>query len=355
MVDRPDEDRHSPFLSRMFSRSRAVPVRIGVIAGAVALTTGLLTFLPSGGDAGASSAKPLIIYVSPPTSLVSFSSIELGAANAAKTYGVSFQFAGLTNMNNFVADYVTELNEAIGRHPAGLVVGDWTPSSFDPVFKQAAADGIPVVILDDGIDNWQADHALAFVGYTAQANGQASGQQALAVGVHHLLCVDEAPSTPFLTVECNAAGGVMKAAGGTETQLNIPTQDLSNPAAEESAVQGYLSSHHDIDGVWDDSSGAGDEVIQAVANLGETGKIKVGSDDITPSTLVEIQKGTLAWDINKDPYLEGYYAVQILAQYLEYHVQPTSPILTGGIMVSKQNVGAFMQVEKEYPGVLGPA
>jgi simple sugar transport system substrate-binding protein len=258
-------------------------------------------------------------------------------------------------MNNFVPDFTTLLNEAVSRHPAAIVVGDFVPSAFDPIIKKATAEGIAVVIFDSGAPSWQADGAITYIGYSYPYNGTISGQQALKAGVRHLLCVDEAPVNPDILATCQAAKTVLQKSGGTSAQLDIPIADQSNPAAITQDIQGYLASHPSINGVYDPTSGSGPTEIQAVKNLGKIGKIRLGSNDITPSTLQEIKTGQLSWDIDKDPYLEGFYSVQTAAQYLKYHLTPTSPILTGGILVTTQNVNNFLSVSQQYPGVLGPS
>ena len=116
----------------------------------------------TGGTASASGG--LIIDVNGDLANPIFPAVLEGAKAAAKELGINFQYSAPPNESNFVPDYSALIKEAIARHPAAMVIGDFVPSAFDPLIKEATRKGIPVVVMNTGINSWRTDGALAFVG-----------------------------------------------------------------------------------------------------------------------------------------------------------------------------------------------
>src|SRR5258708_35173448 len=192
----------------------------------------LLASCTSGSSSGppTSSNSPIILDLNGPLSDPFFGSVKQGSDAAAKSFGINYQYIAPANLSNFVPDYTALIREALARHPAALVVGNYVPSAFDPLIKQATSSGIPVVIMNTGLASWQSDGAITFVGQDTISTGAIAGSEALVKGVHHLLCVNGAPVNPTLGALCNAAKQKMEAAGGTLMELDIRTADASNPS-----------------------------------------------------------------------------------------------------------------------------
>jgi simple sugar transport system substrate-binding protein len=327
-----------------------------VVTAVVAVTAGCSSSGAATG-AGDSSAAPAsktnFIVVSGPVSDPYFQPMKLGSDDAAKQFGVHYEYSSATNYDNIVADYSKLLTEAIAKKPDGLVVWDAAPTAIDPLVKQAVGEGIPVVMISSGLDTWQADGALTFVGEDHTVTGLAAGTAAAKTGVTHLLCVNNAASNPDLQQRCDGAETSMKKSGGTSEQIIIPASDVNSPSATTTAIQGYLSAHSDIDGVWTQSAAIGTDVTAAVKNLGKDGKIKVSTLGLTKAVLAEVKNGTLASAIDGQQYLQGFYALEILNQYVKYGLYPTAPVLPGALAVTKQNIDQVDSIQSKYPGVRG--
>jgi simple sugar transport system substrate-binding protein len=329
---------------------------IFLAAGCTASKSGTSSSASQGSTATGSTASAsggLIIDVNGDLANPIFPAVLQGAKAAAKELGINFQYSAPPNENNFVPDYSALIKEAIARHPAAMVIGDFVPSAFDPLIKEATRKGIPVVIMNTGINSWRADGALAFVGEDPPAAGEAGGTEAVKAGIHHLLCVNGEPANPYLTQRCHGTAKELAADGGTMAELDIPLIDANNPAASTQAIQGFLSSHPDIDGVEALSSSLAVETLDALHNLGRTG-VKVGTFDVSTAVLRDIQSGKLYWAVDQQPYLQGFDSLQIAAQYLRYHIVPQSPIITGGRIITGSSAGQMLAVQSKYPGLVGP-
>jgi simple sugar transport system substrate-binding protein len=271
---------------------------------------------------------------------------------AAKALGVRYEYSAPPSLNNFTSDYTTLIREAIARHPAAMVVGNFIPTAFDPLIKQATRSGIPVVVEDTGLATWRSDGAIGFAGVSFASVGAAAASNAMQAGVHRLLCVDQT-TNPYIEQVCTAAATAMRAAGGTCYRLNAPLDDLGNPAALTQDIQGYLASHPQIDGVFTAGSGFGADAADAVQRLGKVSSIKVGGNEVLPSTLQGIKNGTIAFEISNQPFLEGFDSLQIAAQFARYKVYPGAPIITNGAVVGRANIGQYLAVNSQHPGLLG--
>jgi simple sugar transport system substrate-binding protein len=305
-----------------------------------------------GSSAPAAASSGSIIEVGGPVSDPYFQPMKLGSDDAAKALGITYQYSAAKDYSNTVPDYVQLLTQAISKKPAGLIVWNTNPAALSPLIKQAVGQGIAVVEISSGTDNWQDDGAISFVGEDHTATGVAAGEAAAKTGVTHLLCVNNAGSNPGLQQRCNGAEQGMAKAGGSSEQIILPDTSVNNPSQATQTIQGYLASHSDIDGVWSQNSSVGGYVATAVENLNKS-SIKQSTLGVSKSTIQLLQKGTLSLVVDLQQWLIGYDALQMMQQYLQYGVHPTGAILPGALAVTKDNLQSTLDVMNKYPGVRG--
>jgi simple sugar transport system substrate-binding protein len=300
-----------------------------------------------------SAPKPFFVYLSGPLDQPITVAFDKGMLAAAKDLGVKVQYGTTPNLANFVPDMSNLIKATIGRHPAGIAIGDFFPSAFDPLIKEAAAAGIPVVVDNTGLNTYLSDGAIGFVGEIPSVSGTNAGKALLSAGMLHVVCVNTSPQNPVPLQRCEAAESVIKASGGTMSVENIPLADVTNPSAIATDVEGYLSSHKNIDGVISVAAQAAPPCVTAVQKLGKTASIKVASFDVDLGVLQGIQAGTIQFTTDQQPFLQGYYPILMLSQFVKYGLRPTAPVDTGGFIVTKSNIANYFKVNKTYPGVIG--
>ena len=300
-----------------------------------------------------SSGQPFFVYLSGPLDQPITVAFDKGMLAAAKDLGVKVQYGTTPNLANFVPDMSNLIKATIARHPAGIAIGDFFPSAFDPLIKQATAAGIPVVVDNTGLDTYLSDGAIGFVGEIPAVSGTNAGKALLSAGMLHVVCVNTSPQNPVPLQRCEAAESVIKPSGGTMSVLNIPLADVTNPSAIATDVEGYLSSHKSIDGVLSVAAQATPACVTAVQKLGVSASVKVASFDVDLGVLQGIQAGTIQFTTDQQPFLQGYYPILILSQFVKYGLRPTAPVDTGGFIVTKSNIANYFKVNKTYPGVIG--
>jgi simple sugar transport system substrate-binding protein len=233
-------------------------------------------------------------------------------------------------------------------------MGDFVPSAFDPLIKQAQAKGIPVVVYDTGFTTWQSAGATGFAGYSYTEQGSVAGAEAVKHGVKHFVCVNPASDNPNFSLECQAANDAVIRSGGTARTFNTVLADVGNPSAIQQAVQGFLRSHSDTDGVFSASNGITPGILAALKAFGKTDMV-YGTTNLSREVLAGIKSGSVTFAVDVQTYLEAFDAFQIAAQYVRYHLRPSAAILTGGVVDDRSNIDRLLAVQDRYPGALAGA
>ncbi|MGH2940909.1 MAG: substrate-binding domain-containing protein [Solirubrobacterales bacterium] len=302
-------------------------------------------------SAATSKGDPILV-VGAPLSDPFWGAVKQGTDAAAKQLGVNYQYVPLKDESNIVASYGEAIEQAIARHPAALIVGGFFPS-VEGLVKKATAEGIPVFMFDAGAKTWQQWGALGFVGEDSPAMGQVAGELSTQAGVTDGLCFNGTPGDPQQEERCNGYIEVVKAAGGTAKMIQIPAADATNPSAVTQDVSGALASDSSVNGVYLSTAALEAPAQQAVSSLGRSGKITIGTNDISTQALNDVKSGKALFIIDHQPYIEGYDAVQEAAQYLLYDMLPASAISSGPFAITKENVDKVISVNEEHPGIRG--
>ena len=291
-------------------------------------------------DDGAKTYK--IIAVLGPLGDPIFSTIEKGAVDAAKAAGVDFEYTAPNGFDNLSQDLARLIEAGASRNPDAMVIGNFIPDAENGPIRAVVEAGIPVIVSGDGIHNWQELGATAFVGNDPKLAGKKAAQLTLSAGSKHALCINHVPGNPSTEARCAAFADEMKAAGKRATILNMPYSSQGSPQQILQTIQGTLTADSTIDLIFTLGSGFAENAMQAVEEGGFSDRVKVGTTDVSKRTLQAVQDGRLLFDLDQQPYLEGYYPVLIAAQYLKYGLKPITEIATGPLVITKDNVNKVL-------------
>jgi simple sugar transport system substrate-binding protein len=266
-----------------------------------------------------------------------------GAADAGKRLGVRVDILHITSAQcGSTAAEVSLLQTAIAAHPAGIATTVTDATSFSPVLKTAAKDGIPVVVFNSApTANGQPSSANPFLAYIGQQNysaGQGLAQEAVKdFGLRSgakVVVVDHEPTNISLNQRLQGVRAAFKAVGVTPTIVN--TSDNISQGA--SIVGAYFTTHKNLGAVLTLGTTGTDEVVQAMSSSGT--KQKIGAMDLDSSTLSYIERGTVAFTVDQQPYLQGYLSIVELFLDATEGAAPV-PISTGPVFLTSQNVKAL--------------
>ena len=305
-------------------------------------------------SAGESTTGTLdIIMVSGPLFDPFFSALKKGADDAASDLGVNLEYATVENADNFGPDLARLTQNAVTKHPDGLAVGNYFPDAQGPEITRGVKAGIPLVMVNGGEATWRDFGALTYIGQDETLAGEQGAQTLIDAGAKNILCVNHVPGNPTVEARCIGAQKVAGDNGAKSSVLNIASQDANNPTAVVAAIRGQLQADSSIDAVFTLGSGIAESALRAVDDAGLAGKVMVGTTDLSKNVLQAVADKELLFAIDQQPYLQGYYAVQVLAQYVRYGLLPAAPPRTGPLVVNTANVAAVQKANES--GVRGAA
>ena len=321
-------------------------------AGIALLATAALLGTVATAPANAADKPITVAFVSGPLNDSFFPPLYQGAKEAAKVLGVKLNYIPIDE-GDIEASSARTMQAAIAQKPDAIVVGDFIASVVDPYIVQAVKAGIPVYVDQSGQDSWKKDGAFGFIGQQGPEVGRVAAQTLNKAGGKDVLCVINVPGNPYLQAICKGLHEEMTKLGGVSTNLELPTADSTNQAKVSRDIGAYLQSHKSVDSIFTENAAVGTAATAAVDAAQMTGKIHVGTMEISRVALQQIKDGKLDFLINEQPYLDGYYGVLIAYQYVKYGLAPVGTVNTGPSIVDKTNVTKILKVFDTYPNVIG--
>lgn len=313
-----------------------------------------LAMMPAVGPKQAFSAGDgPIIVVSGPLSWDFFAAVKMGFDEGAEAFGIDYQYVAVTDTANMTSEYPRLLQQAISRNPSMLLVGEFFPDGMDPLIREATAEGIPVLLHNSGNFLWEENGSLGFVGEDPYQMGYKAGQIQAESGVKRGLCFNTVPGNPTVEARCMGYIDALKEAGADNVYRTIGTGDQNNPQALMQAIKGILQAEPSIDGIYTLGAVPAMSAVRAVAEVGKTGAIMVGTADLSNEALRAIQSGELAFAMDQQPYMQGFLSMQVAHHYLKYGMHPIGHVRTGPLVIDQSNVDETLAVNEEFSGIRG--
>ena len=180
---------------------------------------------------------------------------------------------------------------------------------------------------------------LSFFGQDESVSGQALGTKINDTGdAKHALCVIQAQGDVNLEERC---AGVKKTFKGKTENLNVNGTDMPSV---KSTISAKLAQDKSIDEVVTLGAPIALTAAQAVSESGS--RARIATFDLNKDLVSALQKGTIQFAVDQQPYLQGYLAVDSLWLYRNngnYSGGGVQPVLTGPAFVDKSDVDEVAQ------------
>ncbi len=255
--------------------------------------------------------------------------VRKGAEAAAAKDNVKLVYSADPNAGN----QANLVQNAIDQKVDGIAVTLAKPDALKDVVSKAKAANIPVVGLNSGVSDWQKLGLMEFFGQDESVAGEALGKRLNEAGAKSTVCVVQEQGNVGLTQRCD---GVRKTFKGKTQTLFVNGADMPSV---KSTITAKLSQDKSIDYVV--ALGA-PFALTAVQSVSESGsKAKIATFDLNKELTGAIDKGTIQFAVDQQPYLQGYLAVDSLWLYKNngnYSGGGEQPVLTGPAFVDKTNV-----------------
>ena len=231
------------------------------------------------------------------------------------------------------------IDQAVASRPDGLVVSIPEPG-VAPAIRRAVRAGIPVVSINSGSDVFRRLGVLAHVGQPEDRAGLQAGERLAAEGVRRALCVNQQVGNTGLDARCRGLSRAMRAVGGSSRVLAVDDESGGTPARIARAVAAGR-----IDGVLAMNATSG---LEAVKGLQHVSGVKIGVFDLGADVLNAVRAGRIAFAVDQQPYLQGYWPVAMLAQRARYGLFPAQGdvIATGPHFVTRADAAKAIELSR---------
>jgi simple sugar transport system substrate-binding protein len=312
--------------------------------GNILATTAMLTLVA--GMASAEGANIFVIGGKPDDPF--WSRVKLGAEMAGKVaeaQGGSVTWLGPQNYDNLGPDAAELIRQAIDQGADAIVGPDWVPEAMDPAFQAVVEAGIPLVIYNaGGIEAADRLGAMNYVGAVDSKSGYAAGEYLAKAGHKNGACVNTLPGAANIEAFCAGFNEGLTANGGMGSVLQLPATAFGDATAVAQAVRAHLLENPTIDALFAIGDQDTNATISGIQQAGKTGSVFVCGMNFNDSILANIQAGTQACAIDQQGYQQGFFAVSILNNFVNYGVTiPTREILTGPGIIDAANVALVIE------------
>lgn len=305
----------------------------------------LLTALSAGCTRTAGPARTTIAVVPKGQVHVFWQTVRAGAEAAAKEAGVEMVWAAPQVETDYTGQ-ASIVEDFINRRVSALVLAPSHQKALVSVAERAVDAGIPVVVMDSGLDSSRP------VSYVATDNYQGGVLAAREMG----RLLGGKGKVAVVGIAAGSGSGLERESGFQDTiKKDFPGIELlglqysdSDRSKALSVAEDFLSRAPDLAGMFGSNESAAVGVFRAVQNRGKKGHVKVVGFDASSDLVEALRDGTIEALVVQNPFRIGHDAVG--AAVAAIRKQPVAKrIDTGVLVVTRDNLGS-PDVEKVIGG-----
>ncbi|MES2550322.1 MAG: substrate-binding domain-containing protein [Pseudomonadota bacterium] len=235
--------------------------------------------------------------------------------------GGTVNFMQTQNYDNFGPDLAALIEQAVAQGAEGIAIPNWLPESETPALKAARDAGVVIMSFNAGQEHMGEYDALNYFGSDEYIAGVEGGKYLASKGAKKILCHIQNPGA-----------------------VNLETRCKGDMVGTSEAIKSELIADPSIDAVITLAAWASDAAASAIDQQGATGKIQLGTFDMSAAVLERIAAGTQTFAIDQQPYLQGFLSTSMLFANLKFGTAiATKPVLTGPAIVDATNVAAAVE------------
>ncbi|GBQ30191.1 sugar ABC transporter substrate-binding protein [Gluconacetobacter azotocaptans] len=297
----------------------------------------------------ASHPRFRFVFVNHVTTNPFFTATQYGLRDAAALVGADTQWTG--SQNSIAAEMISAINSAIAAKASAIAVSLVDPHAFNDPVERALAAGIPVFAYNADVPAGSGNKRLAYIGQDLFKAGQMMGRRILdLVPGGRVALMIATPGQLNIQPRIDGARDVLDKSGRSYQIDVVATGATVNE--ELSKVKAYYLGHQDVKGMFSVDGGTTQSVAETMEQYGLAAKgVHGGGFDLLPRTLSLIQGGHLDFTIDQQPYLQGYYTVMEMHNYLmSGGLVGPAEINTGLKFVTKANVAPYLATKSRFEG-----
>ncbi|MCO1659251.1 substrate-binding domain-containing protein [Pseudonocardia sp. S2-4] len=253
--------------------------------------------------------------------------IRAGAEDAAAAHNVELRYSN----GQQAPEQATLVQNAIDSQVDGLAVTLAYAEQVGPAAKSAADGGIPTVVFNSGLEQYEQFGAKMYFGSDESLAGQAAGERLAQDGGQKAICVIQEQGHVALEARC---AGVAATFPNTEV-LYVQGTDLPSV---RSTIGAKLQEDASITHIVTLGAPYALTALESVSDAGS--QAKVATFDLNVDAAKAIQEGRIIFAVDQQPYVQGYMAVASLWLNLSNgnDIGGGGPVLTGPSFVDSTNI-----------------
>jgi ribose transport system substrate-binding protein len=290
----------------------------------------------SGGTTGESSSERRVVAVIPKGTTHEFwKSIHAGANKAGRELDVEILWQGPLREDDR-AEQVRVVEDMISRGVAGIVLAPLDDTALVPAATEAAAEHIPIVIIDSGI---QWDGRVSFV---ATDNRRAGGLGAERLGE----VLGGQGKVILMRYQEGSASTMERETGFLETMrsrfpnIEIVSENQYGGATTETAyrtAENLLVNFPDVNGVFTPNESTTFGMLRALRDAQKAGQVRFVGFDSSTELVNGLEQGHLDGLVIQNPFRMGEEGVRALVSHLNGE-RVEARIDTGVTVVTKETM-----------------
>jgi ribose transport system substrate-binding protein len=291
--------------------SRTLRPRLGLV---------LAVALAAASTSGCRGRSAKVVAVIPKsTAHVFWVSVEAGARAAAADYGLELVWNGPPTESD-IARQIQILDSMVARRVDGIAIAACERKALvDPV-ERAVAAGIPVTVVDSGIDSTR------YMSFIATDNVEAGRIAARALaemlaGRGKVAMILHAPGS-FSTMDREQGFEEVMAREFPGISIVARQFAMSDRARAMAAAENILTAHPDLGGLFASTEPSASGIALALKSRGLAGRIRFVGFDWSEAMLEDLRTGVLDAIVVQDPFRMGFEAVKSLAEKIEGRQPP---------------------------------
>ncbi len=273
-----------------------------------------------------------------------FDTVRKGMRDAASMLGVEAEFTGTQGVDlegqvALVREGIAAGYEGIAAGYDGIALNIIHATAFNPVVQEALDKGVPLVAFNVDGTHGKGAH-LSSVNQDLYRAGRTLGARA----AEHLA----SGSKVLITMHDEGISALEDRARGIQEAIaqarQVTWETLVTGTDPEKAVQIIEATLREDPGIravlctgQADTEGAG-----RALERGAEGRCLCAGFDLSPEILRLIRDGVIAFTIDQQPYVQGFYPVVQLVLCCRYGITPANMDPGAGI-ITKQNVAGVME------------
>lgn len=266
-----------------------------------------------------------------------WSVVQRGMEAACEDVGVTCVWAGSVNDPGV---QVQLIETAIAEGADGIASALASPDQLIGPLQSAVEQGIPVVTMNSGLNDWQEIGAITHIGQDEIIAGRASGERFNELGATKVLCGRQEESNVALEERC---AGVEETFEGEVVSQFVGLD--ADQTEQTNSIAAVLAADPDIDGFIGTGPVIAMSGLAASADAGREFAALAGFD-ITPELLGAIEAGDIDFTVDQQQFMQGY--LPIVTLFLNVTNANTvgggQPVLTGPGFVDQSNAALVAEL-----------